>query len=264
MKKNNPGDQELIKPCIRCGQPSRFDICEPCSELMRDLSYRQWFYEFRYSSYVVDHGMAEFDFVEKYLHPDCFVLEIGAGAGHLSNHCKKYTQNVVTLDFSIHMIKASKKKYPQLDVCIADAEKFLPFKDASFDVVVCSEVFEHFYNVTRNIQEMHRILKKQGIYIIKTPNKTIEYFYNMLMHKNTYYHKSFHPSTQSKMSLQSILIEQGFQPVFIHQKRLSDTQKNKIAWIPAIKFIECILKHLPCGLSPSLICIARKSLLVQN
>ena len=258
MSKDKSTNSEMNMRCIICGMPAQFDICKPCTELMKDLHNRQRVYDRRYASYVVDHGRAEFEFVDSYINPGSVVLELGAGNGHLSHHCRTISKNIITLDFSEHMIRTSKRSYPELNVCVADAEKYLPFKDSSFDVIICSEVFEHLFSAYSNVQEIHRILKNTGIYIIKTPNRNIENIYNFLINRNNYYHKSFHQSTQSMESLKKLLVVYGFKPQFIRQIELSDTQVNKIPWKRIRKIIGYTLQFLPRSIQSSLVCVARK------
>jgi len=46
----------------------------------------------------------------------------------------------------------------------------LPFTDTSFDIVICTEVIEHVVEVRQLINEIHRVLKKEGKLILSTPN----------------------------------------------------------------------------------------------
>ncbi len=45
----------------------------------------------------------------------------------------------------------------------------LPFKDNSFDVILCNHVLEHIPNDTKAMQELHRVLKKGGWGIFQVP-----------------------------------------------------------------------------------------------
>ena len=46
----------------------------------------------------------------------------------------------------------------------------LPFADASFDIVICTEVIEHVTETRQLITEINRVLKKGGKLIVSTPN----------------------------------------------------------------------------------------------
>ena len=55
----------------------------------------------------------------------------------------------------------------QIDV-FYDGEK-LPFENSYFDSVLCSEVFEHVFNLPEIIKELHRVLKPGGKILISCP-----------------------------------------------------------------------------------------------
>jgi len=66
------------------------------------------------------------------------------------------------------------KSYIGLDIhagkyvdVVAKAEN-IPFKDNTFDVVLCFQVLEHVENPQKAIHEMHRVLKKNGILMLST------------------------------------------------------------------------------------------------
>jgi len=46
----------------------------------------------------------------------------------------------------------------------------LPFKNSSFDCVVCTAVIEHVIDQKRALLEFNRILRNKGVLIITTPN----------------------------------------------------------------------------------------------
>jgi SAM-dependent methyltransferase len=49
------------------------------------------------------------------------------------------------------------------------------FPDNSFDVVVVRNIFEHLFNPNAEIQEIRRILKRDGYLYLKVPNVDFEY-----------------------------------------------------------------------------------------
>jgi SAM-dependent methyltransferase len=63
--------------------------------------------------------------------------------------------------------------------CIGDAEKKLPFKNNCFDFVFLGETIEHIWNTDLLFEEIRRILKKNGIGIITTPN--LVSFFNRIL-----------------------------------------------------------------------------------
>jgi len=45
----------------------------------------------------------------------------------------------------------------------------LPFKDAEFDYILCTEVFEHLFDLDDKLIEFNRVLKKNGLMFVTCP-----------------------------------------------------------------------------------------------
>ena len=75
---------------------------------------------------------------------DGLALEIGSGNRRLA-------RNVVNLDIEL---------FPNVDV-VADGAR-LPFKDETFDAVICEAVLEHVPEPRLIVEEIRRVLKKGG------------------------------------------------------------------------------------------------------
>ena len=96
-------------------------------------------------------------------------LDLGCGDGYWSKKMKQLGYNVTSID--------QERTYPNVDsshryknMTPADLNRALPYEDNSFDLVWCAEVIEHLSNYKQTIQEIERILKPNGTYIITTPN----------------------------------------------------------------------------------------------
>ena len=57
-----------------------------------------------------------------------------------------------------------------LSHCVVDANAPLPFADASFDLVWCSEVIEHLEQPAASLAELRRVTKPGGELVLTTPN----------------------------------------------------------------------------------------------
>lgn len=96
------------------------------------------------------------------------ILEVGCASGWLlSQIAIKYPQaKIYGIDVYQKAIDFGKKQYPQIKFICADGHK-IPFKVNSFDVVICAEVLEHVVDPNLVIQEIKRVMKKNGKGIIE-------------------------------------------------------------------------------------------------
>lgn len=95
------------------------------------------------------------------------ILEVGTGSGILTPSFLSKGE-VIGLDIAPAMIAQAVQKTNIAGV-IADAEK-LPFSNASFDTVVCSEVIHYLTNKETFMQESFRVLRKNGTLVIMVIN----------------------------------------------------------------------------------------------
>lgn len=106
------------------------------------------------------------------------VLDIGCGSGVMAEKIKLLGHDVEGIDISEEAIEKLKEK--NIDGKVVDVNKDLPFKDASFDIVWCSDLIEHVQSPGFLLDEIHRVLKKDGILLLTTCNSA--YFIFRLMH----------------------------------------------------------------------------------
>jgi len=113
------------------------------------------------------------------------VLELGCGNGAFLFLAPEGV-NAQGIEIIDQEVKNCREK--GLNVIKADAEKKLPFKDDSFDGVYMCHVIEHFEKPHLVIEEIRRILKKDGKLVILTPNFATTYkkFYNDYTHKKPF------------------------------------------------------------------------------
>ncbi len=76
---------------------------------------------------------------------------------------------ITGIDVQPDSIKACQEIYGGADYRLADLYA-LDFHDAEFDAVVMREVIEHFREPERAVQEVLRVLKPGGRYVLTTPN----------------------------------------------------------------------------------------------
>lgn len=101
-------------------------------------------------------------------------LDIGCGAGFLTNYLAGLGHQVYGLDGSESSIQVAKKHDLTRSVkyVVGDAYK-LPFLDQTFDVVSAMDFLEHVEEPEKVIAEAGRLLKPGGIFIFHTFNRTL-------------------------------------------------------------------------------------------
>ncbi|MBO8180457.1 MAG: methyltransferase domain-containing protein [Archaeoglobus sp.] len=140
------------------------------------------------------------------------LLDIGCNnGGQLVEYSKLLEGELLGIDIK----KFGEWNFLNYDFIVGDARK-LPFKDGVFDIVVATEVIEHFVEGELFLAEVYRVLKQNGFLILTTPNRLRFY----MLHKNIaaaltrrrfvsgFTHE--HPREYSLKELASILENTGF------------------------------------------------------
>ena len=113
---------------------------------------------------------------------DLNLLNVGGSAGAIDNLLADRFSHVVGVDIDDHAIAHAKQSFskPNLEFLVADALR-LPFGDDSFDVVVCSHVYEHVPDPEIMFQEIHRVLRPGGVCYFSAGNRLMwnEPHYNL-------------------------------------------------------------------------------------
>ena len=96
------------------------------------------------------------------------ILDVGCGPGE---HIKAWLQNneVYGVDIVDEYLCSSEKKGYIVHKCNCE-ESDLPFDDESFDMVVCTDVFEHLFNPATVIDKIYRVTKIGGLLLTNVPN----------------------------------------------------------------------------------------------
>ncbi|MDI6903797.1 MAG: class I SAM-dependent methyltransferase [Methanocellales archaeon] len=96
----------------------------------------------------------------------CSVLDLGCGSGILGEFLNKRNK-YVGLDINKNYLKNLHFKGIE---GILGVVEHLPFADKVFDVVICAEVLEHVFNPKIVLENIHKILKRNGKVIVSVPN----------------------------------------------------------------------------------------------
>ena len=121
--------------------------------------------------------MVTVDFHELKLKPGSVVLDAGCGSGrHLRGLAKLPGLKIVGIDRSDKDVTEALRGLNNMpdalshdyQVMRADINA-LPFEDAFFDCVICSEVLEHVPEHEKALSELVRVLKPQGQLVVSVP-----------------------------------------------------------------------------------------------
>jgi 2-polyprenyl-3-methyl-5-hydroxy-6-metoxy-1,4-benzoquinol methylase len=105
------------------------------------------------------------------------ILDIGCGDGLFLEalyakipESNRKKLKLFGVDYSHYKLKKAKKLKQPFTFDWCNLEERIPHKDGQFDVVHSGEVIEHIYNPDFMLEECRRVLKKDGLLIISTPN----------------------------------------------------------------------------------------------
>lgn len=101
------------------------------------------------------------------------VLDLGCGAGYGSEILRQAgASGVIGLDIAAQAVAHAQVSYsaPGTRFVVGDGQR-LPLPDGCVDRVVAFEVLEHVEDREALVQEVHRVLRGKGIFILSTPNR---------------------------------------------------------------------------------------------
>jgi ubiquinone/menaquinone biosynthesis C-methylase UbiE len=94
-------------------------------------------------------------------------LDIGAGHGRLMRLlAREFKLEPTACDYTSDLMRVQGIRVDVVDLN-TDA---LPYRDAAFDLITCTEVVEHVERYRHTFREIFRILKPGGTLIVTTPN----------------------------------------------------------------------------------------------
>jgi len=104
------------------------------------------------------------------------LLDVGCGDGHFLFLAKNKFKDCYGVDVSsLRITRAKEKSKERLDrdsfhLYEGDVDEGLPFDNSFFDAVSCIAVLEHVFNPPNVVEEIYRLLKPNGVFIVEVPN----------------------------------------------------------------------------------------------
>jgi len=161
--------------------------------------------------------MVTVDLHELKLKPNDVVLDAGCGLGrHLRHLARMPGLKIFGIDKNAWALRETAKSLATMPdavskdylVSIADINR-LPFADASFDCIICSEVLEHIPDHEKALKELDRILKPRGTLVVSVPR----YFTERIcwfISREYHHEEGGHIRIYKKKQLHRMLTRQGF------------------------------------------------------
>ena len=103
------------------------------------------------------------------------VLDLASGEGYGANLLAAEAAFVCGVDIDRQSVEHAAHRYsrPNLQFLQGDITEVPVSGSAAFDVIVCFEAIEHIAEQGKLMQEVTRLLKPEGLFIVSTPNKNI-------------------------------------------------------------------------------------------
>jgi SAM-dependent methyltransferase len=104
------------------------------------------------------------------VHPQgVHVLDAGCGDGEFAAFLRDLSFRVAGIELSEAAATKARGRCPEADIRVGSLEERLPFDDAAFDAIWCTEVLEHLFSVHDTLTEFNRVLKEEGTLLLTTP-----------------------------------------------------------------------------------------------
>lgn len=125
------------------------------------------------SRYEVGRFQAVFDLLPSFQDR---LLDVGCGDGDFIFMAKDKFEECYGVDVSSMRIQRAKSRSKNMrdekkvHFYKCDVDDGLPFSESFFDVVTCIAVLEHVLNPPNTVEEVCRVLKPGGVFIVQVPN----------------------------------------------------------------------------------------------
>jgi len=96
-------------------------------------------------------------------------LDVGCGWGELIGYMYDRYRKPKYTGMDICPMTISRRENGMHNFILGSADKKLPFRDGSFDIVFCGETIEHLTNARGALKELYRVCKPGGLIMVTVP-----------------------------------------------------------------------------------------------
>ena len=190
------------------------------------------------------------------------VLEIGTGTGGMLHTLLQRGVRARGVEINEALIAESRTWFGELPVQRVDGVA-LPFADASFDVVVSFDVFEHIPDSDAHLREVVRVLRPGGRYLVQTPSKWPNTVFETIRWKSVTRWRADHCALHTPGQLRRRLEAHGFRTRFFDVPVVNDFFREKVrrhlGWPGVLLLSLANPDRLPVGWRTNVYVEARKS-----
>ncbi len=158
------------------------------------------------------------------------ILEIGSGKGRLLHRLVAAGYQIHGIEPDRDFLVESRRLYGTLPLLQMDAQH-LAFADAAFDVVLSFDVFEHIPDSDRHLEEVKRVLRPGGYYLLQTPNKWLNVVFETIRYRSVSAWRADHCSLHNLWQLRRRFARHGFTTQFEDIRVVNEWFRRKVAAI---------------------------------
>lgn len=131
------------------------------------LSDKDFVTRYRMVAKLINH------FIELESNTDRLILDLGCGSGISTQLLRQEVKCCEFIGLERWQKAAKEANSKGVNVILSDIDvSDMPFKDECFDIVFSGDVIEHIYDTDHFIEEVFRILKDGGLFVLTVPNIT--------------------------------------------------------------------------------------------
>lgn len=116
-------------------------------------------------SFVTNYGADVVDLLQP--NQNEIILDLGCGAGRLTNDISKKAKKVYGVDYSQEMIDSARKDFKDIEFSKADAQLSLNYPKQTFDAIFSNAALHWMMDAENVIKNIHKVLKPNGRFVFE-------------------------------------------------------------------------------------------------